>query len=48
MLWLWTFGYILQEITGNKTLVPLYIYGGLAGALAYAWLLIFLHRLKPV
>lgn len=36
MIWLWAFGYILQDLTGNKNLVPLYIYGGLAGALAYA------------
>lgn len=36
MIWLWTFGYILQDLTGNKKLVPLYIYGGLAGAVAYA------------
>jgi membrane associated rhomboid family serine protease len=36
MIWLWTFGYILQDLSGNKKLVPLYIYGGLAGALAYA------------
>lgn len=35
MIWLWAFGYILQDLTGNKKLVPLYIYGGLAGALAY-------------
>lgn len=36
MIWLWAFGYILQDLTGNKNLVPLYVYGGLAGALAYA------------
>ena len=35
MLWLWAFGYILQELTGNKKLIPIYIYGGLAGALAF-------------
>lgn len=32
MLWLWTFGYIFQELSGNKRLIPVYIYGGLAGA----------------
>ena len=46
MLWLWTFGYILQDLTGNKKLVPLYIYGGLAGALAYALAFNFLTPLK--
>lgn len=40
MFWLWGFGYILQDLTGNRKLVPIYLYGGVAGAafflLAYA------------
>jgi membrane associated rhomboid family serine protease len=35
MLWLWMFGYILQDLTGNRKLVPIYIYGALAGAIAF-------------
>ena len=35
MLWLWAFGFILQELTGNKKLIPVYIYGGVAGALVF-------------
>lgn len=35
MIWLWTFGFILQNFTNNKHLAPLYIYGSLAGAAAY-------------
>ncbi len=35
MLWLWAFGYILQELAGNRKLIPVFIYGALAGALAY-------------
>jgi membrane associated rhomboid family serine protease len=35
MIWLWSFGYILQDLTGNRKLVPIYIYGGLAGALFF-------------
>ena len=35
MIWLWSFGFILQEITGNKKLIPIYIYGGLAGAVVF-------------
>lgn len=35
MLWLWAFGFILQELTGNKKLIPIYIYGGLVGALFF-------------
>lgn len=32
MLWLWVFGSIFQEMTGNRKLIPVYIYGGIAGA----------------
>jgi len=35
MLWLWGFGYILQDLTGNNKLIPVYLYGGLAGAIFY-------------
>ena len=35
MLWLWCFGYIMQDMTGNKKIVPVFIYGGLGGALAF-------------
>ena len=32
MLWLWSFGYIMQDLTGNSKIIPLFIYGALAGA----------------
>ncbi|MEN9685979.1 MAG: hypothetical protein RLZZ28_1765 [Bacteroidota bacterium] len=35
MLWLWCFGYILQDLTGNKNLIPIYIYGGLVGSIVF-------------
>ncbi|MEI9933492.1 MAG: rhomboid family intramembrane serine protease [Ferruginibacter sp.] len=35
MLWLWAFGYIMQELTGNKKIIPVYIYGGLAGGIFF-------------
>jgi membrane associated rhomboid family serine protease len=35
MLWLWAFGYILQDLTGNRQLVPVFLYGALAGAFTY-------------
>lgn len=35
MLWLWTFGFIIQSLFGGRTLAPIYIYGGLAGGLIY-------------
>jgi membrane associated rhomboid family serine protease len=35
MLWLWCFGYILQDLAGNSKLIPIYLYGGLTGALFF-------------
>jgi len=35
MLWLYAFGYILQDFAGNNKIVPVYIYGGLVGAIFY-------------
>lgn len=48
MLWLWAFGYILQELTGNKKLIPIYIYGGLAGALVFILSNYLIPPLKPL
>lgn len=36
VLWLWAFGYILQDLSGNNRLIPLYLYGGFMGALIFA------------
>lgn len=35
MLWLWAFGSILQNLTGNTKLIPVYLYGGFAGAVFF-------------
>ncbi len=35
MIWLWAFGSILQDLSGNKKIIPVYLYGGLAGALVF-------------
>ena len=35
MLWLWAFGYIFQDLTGSRKIIPVYIYGALAGAIAF-------------
>lgn len=45
MLWLWAFGYILQDLAGNRKLTPIFFYGGLAGALAF---LIAYNLLPPL
>ncbi len=35
LLWLWGFGYILQDLAGNQKLIPIYLYGGFIGALFF-------------
>ena len=35
MLWLWSFGYILQDLIGNKKLIPIYLYGAFIGGLFF-------------
>lgn len=35
LMWLWAFGSILQNVLGNKVVIPVYLYGGLAGALFF-------------
>lgn len=35
VLWLWVFGYMLQDMTGNRKLIPIFLYGGVAGAFFY-------------
>ena len=46
MLWLWVFGYIFLDLTGNRKIVPLYIYGAFAGALSFVLAYNFLPGLK--
>ncbi len=47
MLWLWSFGYILQDIMGRGKLVPVFIYGGLGGAISFMLFYNFLPALLP-
>lgn len=35
MLWLWAFGYILQDLSGNSYIFPVYIYGSIIGAVFF-------------
>jgi membrane associated rhomboid family serine protease len=35
MLWLWAYGFILQDLTGNGKLIPLYLYGGIIGMIVF-------------
>lgn len=44
VLWLWCFGFILQDLAGNNKLIPIYLYGGFVGALVF----ILINNLFPV
>src|SRR5438552_11039036 len=35
LLWLWCFGYILQDLAGNNKLFPVYLYGGVFGGIFF-------------
>jgi membrane associated rhomboid family serine protease len=47
MFWLGVFGYVLQDLTGNKRLIPIYVYGGLAGAFFYVVSYYLIPELQP-
>ncbi|GAC1585046.1 MAG: rhomboid family intramembrane serine protease [Ginsengibacter sp.] len=47
MLWLWVFGSIFQLIAGNKKLIPLYIFGGVAGAIGFIAAIYLIPNLRP-
>ena len=46
LLWLWCFGYILQDLAGNTKLFPIYLYGGIVGAIAFVLAANFLPELQ--
>ena len=48
MLWLWMFGYIFLDLTGNKRIIPLFIYGGIGGALAFMLAYNFIPSLNVI
>jgi membrane associated rhomboid family serine protease len=35
MLWLWAFGFIIQDLSGYRKMIPLYLYGGWAGGITF-------------
>ena len=35
LLWLWMFGYLFRDLTGNKQIIPLFIYSAFGGAIAF-------------
>lgn len=46
MLWLWAFGYIMQDLTGNRKIIPVFIYGGIAGAIGFLLSANFIPAIK--
>lgn len=46
MLWLWCFGYVFIDLTGNRKLIPVFLYGALAGVVAYLLACSFLPALQ--
>lgn len=46
MFWLGSFGYILQDLTGGKKIIPVFIYGALGGMIAFLLSFNFLPSLK--
>ncbi|MBL0881782.1 MAG: rhomboid family intramembrane serine protease [Chitinophagaceae bacterium] len=44
MLWLWCFGFILQDLAGNNKLIPIYIYGGISGSIFF----VLMNNMVPV
>lgn len=35
LLWLWAFGYILQDLSGNNKIIPLFLYGSVTGGIVF-------------
>jgi membrane associated rhomboid family serine protease len=35
MLWLWIYGYILQDLSGNRKIIPLFLYGSIFGCISF-------------
>lgn len=35
LMWLWGFGFILQSLSGNNKMIPLYLYGGFIAAIIF-------------
>jgi len=48
ILWLWAFGYIFQDLTGNNKLVPVYLYGSFAAGLFFVLCYNIFPKLVPL
>lgn len=48
MFWLWAFGFIFQDLTGNSKLIPVFLYGCFAGVIFYLLAFNLIPRLQPL
>ena len=48
LLWLWAFGFIMQDLTGNGRVIPVFLYGGLAGGIFFMLAYNLFPALSPV
>lgn len=48
MFWLWSFGFILQDLTGGKKIIPVFIYGAFGGSIAFMLAYNFIPSLAPL
>lgn len=48
MFWLWSFGYILQDLTGGRKIIPVFVYGALGSVLAFVLSYNLLPSLQPL
>lgn len=46
MIWLWAFGSLLQGVAANKRVIPIYLYGGLMGAIFFLLANAFIPSLR--
>ncbi|MFN8288833.1 MAG: rhomboid family intramembrane serine protease [Chitinophagaceae bacterium] len=48
MFWLWSFGFILQDLTGGKKIIPVFLYGAFGGGIAFILAYNFIPALRPL
>jgi membrane associated rhomboid family serine protease len=46
MLWLWGFGFILQDLAGSRRIIPLFLYGSWIGAIVFLAVMNLLPNLQ--
>ncbi|MBY0535776.1 MAG: rhomboid family intramembrane serine protease [Chitinophagaceae bacterium] len=47
LIWLWVFGFILQDLSGNRSIFPIFIYSSLVGAAIFLITMNLVPAFKP-